>query len=70
MIRGYFEKTGNSLQVEWLGCHTFTAKGWDSICGWGTKRHKPHSAAKEEKKENRYSGLGPIQKRKQEILLA
>lgn len=53
VIRGYFEKTGNSLQVEWLGCHTFTAKGWDSICGWGTKRHKPHSAAKEEKKENR-----------------
>ena len=28
---------GNSLAVQWLGLHAFTAKGPGSIPGWGTK---------------------------------
>ena len=28
---------GNSLAVQWLGLHAFTAKGWGSIPGWGTE---------------------------------
>ena len=28
---------GNSLAVQWLGLHSFTAEGLDSISGWGTK---------------------------------
>ena len=27
----------NSLAVQWLGLHAFTAKGPSSIPGWGTK---------------------------------
>ena len=30
-------KTGNSLEVQWLGLHTFTAEGVGSIPGQGTK---------------------------------
>ena len=28
---------GNSLAVQWLGLHTFTAEGRGSVPGWGTK---------------------------------
>ena len=28
---------GNSLVVQWLGLCTFTAEGWSSVRGWGTK---------------------------------
>ena len=28
--------SGNSLVVQWLGCHALTAEGMDSIPGWGT----------------------------------
>ena len=28
---------GNSLVVQWLGLHAFTAEGPGSIPGWGTK---------------------------------
>ena len=30
-------KSGNSLVVQWLGLHAFTAEGASSIPGWGTK---------------------------------
>ena len=33
-------KTGNSLVVQWLGLHTFTAEGLGSIPGQGTKAKK------------------------------
>ena len=28
---------GNSLAIQWLGLHAFTAEGADSIPGWETK---------------------------------
>ena len=28
---------GNSLAVQWVGIHAFTAEGPDSILGWGSK---------------------------------
>ena len=31
------DDVGNSLVVQWLGLHTFTAEGAGSIPGWGTK---------------------------------
>ena len=31
------ENLGNSLVVQWLGLHTFTAEGRGSVPGWGTK---------------------------------
>ena len=30
-------KLGNSLVVQWLGLHAFTAKGTGTILDWGTK---------------------------------
>ena len=30
-------RTGNSLAVQWLGLHTFTAEGADSVLDGGTK---------------------------------
>ena len=32
-----FKKIRNSLVVQWLGFHAFTAEGVSSIPGWGTK---------------------------------
>ena len=31
------KESRNPLEVQWLGLHTFTAKGLGSIPGWGTK---------------------------------
>ena len=36
---------GNSLVVQWLGLHAFTAKGAGSVPGWELRCHKPRSAA-------------------------
>ena len=41
---------GNSLVVQWLGLHAFTAQGTGSIPGQELGSHKPHSAAKKKKK--------------------
>ena len=40
-------QTGNSTVVQWIGLHIFTAKGLDSIPGWGTKilQAMPHSTS-------------------------
>ena len=39
---------GTSLAVQWLRLHASTARGMDSITGWGTMIHRLHSAAKKE----------------------
>ena len=46
------KSVGNSLAVQWLGLHTFTAGGLGSIPGQETIRScKPHSVAKKKKKK-------------------
>ena len=40
---------GNSLVVQWLGLHAFTAEGLDSIPGLGTKIPQVHCAAEKTK---------------------
>ena len=40
----------NSLAVQWLGLHTFIAEGPGSTLVKELTSHKPHSAAKKEKK--------------------
>ena len=39
---------GNSLVVQWLGLHAFTADGLGSFLGWGTN---PTSCVAQEKKK-------------------
>ena len=42
---------GNSLAVQWLGLRAFTAKGWVSIPGQGTKiPQAAHCSQKKKKK--------------------
>ena len=41
---------GNSLVVQWLGFHIFTAKGPGLIPGQETKIYKSYSTAKKKKK--------------------
>ena len=42
---------GNSLTVQWLGLHAFTAEGTGSVPGWGTKI--PQAVWCSQKKEKR-----------------
>ena len=44
------KKKGNSLAVQWLGLHAFTAKGTGSVPGWGTKIPQ---ASRGQKKQNK-----------------
>ena len=49
---------GNSLVVQGLGLHAFTAKGAGSVPGWGTKiLQATHGAAKKKKNESSRSRL-------------
>ena len=48
---------GNSLVVQWLGLHTFTAKGPGSIPGQETKIHTLHSTAEKKRKNTGVSKL-------------
>ena len=49
-------KTGNSLVVQWLGLHAFTAEGPGSILVGELRSHKLHGAAKKKKKgQNNYN---------------
>ena len=41
--------TGNSLAVQWLGLHAFTAEGEGSIPGWGTRVPKAAWCRKKKK---------------------
>ena len=52
---------GNSLVVQWLGLHTFTAKGPGLIPGQETKIHKSHSTAKKKKKKRKKSGVNKLE---------
>ena len=42
---------GNSLVVQWLGLHAFTAEDLGSIPGWGTKI--PQAVQNGQKKKNK-----------------
>ena len=46
---------GNSLAVQWLGLHTFTAEGLGSIPGQELRSHRPCGMA--EKKKSRATEL-------------
>ena len=48
-IMCYLNSVGNSLVVQWLGLHAFTAKGAGSIPGRGTKI--PQAAQNGQKKK-------------------
>ena len=48
---------GNSLEVQWLGLHAFTAEGLGSIPGQGTKI--PQAARRDEKKKENFSMIFP-----------
>ena len=48
---------GNSLVVQWLGLHAFTAGGPGSIPGWELRSHKLGSAAKKKTTSNFLSCL-------------
>ena len=42
---------GNSLVVQWLGVHAFTAQGLGSIPGWGTKILQDARCGQKQRKE-------------------
>ena len=52
-IHSYF---GNSLVVQWLGLHAFTAMGPGSVPGWGTKILQT-ARCRQKKKKKSYSHI-------------
>ena len=46
------KESRNPLEVQWLGLHTFTAKGLGSIPGWGAKILQAKQRAPPPKKSN------------------
>ena len=46
----------NSLAVQWLGLHTFTAEGPDSIPGWGAKIPQAAWCSQNKRKKNYTNG--------------
>ena len=44
------QRTGNSLVVQWLQLHTFTAEGLGSVSGWGNKIPQDTQRSPREKK--------------------
>ena len=61
---------GNSLAVQWLGLHAFTAKGMGSIPGQGTKIPQATQYSKNKTKENKnkYAHNLPCSKKKTTFL--
>ena len=47
----YIKREGNSLQGQWLGLRTFTAKGPNSIASLKTKTQKQSSMDRKKKKK-------------------
>ena len=50
--------SGNSLAVQWLEIHAFTAEGTGSIPGWGTKI--PQDTRRSQKKKKKVNSNSPI----------
>ena len=49
----YIKREGNSLQGQWLGLRTFTAKGPNSIASLKTKTQKQSSMDRKKKKKKK-----------------
>ena len=45
-------ETGNSLEVQWLRCHTFISEGTGSIPGWRTKILKAMQCSQKKKRKH------------------
>ena len=50
----------NSLAVQWLGLHAFTAEGPGSIQGWGTKIPQAMQCGQKKKKRENINYKRPV----------
>ena len=50
----------NSLEVQWSGLHAFTAKGLNSVPGWGTKILQGAQLEKKKKERKKERNLASL----------